>query len=42
LADCRRHTARCEEFYTWEKPGKPMFRAKEIKIISLFTLLPGL
>jgi hypothetical protein len=28
-----------EEFYTSEKPGKPVFRVKEIKIISLFTLL---
>ncbi|HXA44391.1 MAG TPA: PIN domain-containing protein [Candidatus Angelobacter sp.] len=28
-----------EEFYTSEKPGKPMFRVKEIKIFSLFTLL---
>jgi hypothetical protein len=28
-----------EEFYTSEKPGKPMFRVNEIKIISLFSLL---
>ena len=28
-----------EEFYTSEKPGKPMFRVNEIKVISLFTLL---
>lgn len=28
-----------EEFYTTEKPGKPMFRVKELKIISLFSLV---
>jgi hypothetical protein len=28
-----------EEFYTSEKPGKPMFRVKETKVISLFSLL---
>jgi predicted nucleic acid-binding protein len=28
-----------EEFYTSEKPGKPMFRVNEIRIISLFSLL---
>jgi hypothetical protein len=28
-----------EEFYTSEKPGKPMFRVKEVKVISLFSLL---
>jgi len=28
-----------EEFYTSEKPGKPMFRVKEIKVVSLFSLL---
>lgn len=28
-----------QEFYTSEKPGKPMFRVREIKIISLFALL---
>ena len=28
-----------EEFYTSEKPGKPMFRVKELKVISLFSLL---
>ena len=28
-----------EEFYTSEKPGKPMFRVKEIKVISLFSLV---
>lgn len=27
------------EFYTTEKPGKPMFRVREIKVISLFSLL---
>ena len=27
-----------EEFYTSEKPGKPMFRVKEMKIISLHSL----
>src|SRR5438132_475460 len=27
-----------EEFYTSEKPGKPMFRVKEIKVVSLFSL----
>ena len=28
-----------EEFYTSEKPGKPMFRVREIKVVSLFSLL---
>ena len=28
-----------EEFYTSEKPGKPMFRVREVKVISLFSLL---
>jgi predicted nucleic acid-binding protein len=28
-----------EEFYTSEKPGKPMFRVSEIRVISLFSLL---
>jgi hypothetical protein len=28
-----------EEFYTSEKPGKPMFRVNEIRIVSLFSLL---
>ena len=28
-----------EEFYTSEKPGKPMFRVSEIKIVSLHSLL---
>lgn len=28
-----------EEFYTSEKPGKPMFRVNEIRVISLFSLL---
>jgi hypothetical protein len=28
-----------EEFYTSEKPGKPMFRVKELKLVSLFSLL---
>ena len=27
-----------EEFYTSEKPGKPMFRVKELKIISLHSI----
>ena len=27
-----------EEFYTSEKPGKPMFRVKELKLISLHSL----
>ena len=26
------------EFYTSERPGKPMFRVKELKVISLHTL----
>jgi predicted nucleic acid-binding protein len=26
------------EFFTSEKPGKPMFRLKEIKVISLYSL----
>ena len=30
--------SRAEEFYTSEKPGKPMFRVKELKIISLHSL----
>jgi predicted nucleic acid-binding protein len=30
---------RVEEFYTSERPGRPMFRVKEIKVISLFSLL---
>lgn len=28
-----------DEFYTSEKPGKPMFRVREIRVISLFSLL---
>jgi hypothetical protein len=24
-----------DEFYTFEKPTKPMFRTKEVKVISL-------
>lgn len=27
------------EFYTSEKPSKPMFRVRELKVISLFSLL---
>jgi hypothetical protein len=27
-----------EEFYTSEKPGKPMFRVREVKVVSLFSL----
>ncbi len=30
--------AGAEEFYTCEKPGKPMFRVKELKVISLHSL----
>ena len=30
---------RVEEFYTSEKPGKPMFRVKEIRVVSLYSLL---
>jgi len=29
---------RAEEFYTSEKPGKPMFRVRELKVISLHSL----
>jgi len=28
-----------EEFYTSEKPSRPMFRVKEVKVVSLFSLL---
>jgi len=28
-----------EEFYTSEKPGKPLFRVKELRVVSLFSLL---
>jgi predicted nucleic acid-binding protein len=28
-----------EEFYTSEKPGKPLFRVNDIRVISLFSLL---
>ena len=28
-----------EEFYTSEKPGKPLFRVNEVRVISLFSLL---
>jgi hypothetical protein len=28
-----------EEFYTSEKPGKPMFRVNELRVVSLFSLL---
>jgi predicted nucleic acid-binding protein len=27
-----------EEFYTSERPGKPMFRVNEVRVISLFSL----
>ena len=37
LAAALRH--RVAEFYTSERPGKPMFRVKELKVISLFSLL---
>jgi len=30
-----------QEFYTSEKPPKPMFRVQEIKVISLHTLIHG-
>ena len=30
--------AGAEEFYTSEKPGKPLFRVKELKVISLHSL----
>ena len=28
-----------EEFYTSEKPGKPLFRVNELRVVSLFSLL---
>ena len=28
-----------DEFYTSEKPGKPLFRVNEIRVVSLFSLL---
>jgi predicted nucleic acid-binding protein len=28
-----------EQFYTSEKPGKPLFRVQEISVISLFSFL---
>jgi hypothetical protein len=37
LAAALRHNV--AEFYTSERPGKPMFRVKELKVISLFSLL---
>ena len=37
LAAALRHSV--TEFYTSERPGKPMFRVKELKVISLFSLL---
>jgi predicted nucleic acid-binding protein len=37
LAAALRH--RVAEFYTSERPGKPMFRVRELKVISLFSLL---
>jgi predicted nucleic acid-binding protein len=37
LAAALRHSV--AEFYTSERPGKPVFRLKELKIISLFSLL---
>ena len=36
LAAAVRHNV--AEFYTSERPGKPMFRVKELKVISLFSL----
>jgi predicted nucleic acid-binding protein len=30
-----------EEFYTSERPGKPLFRVKEIRLISLHALPPS-
>ncbi len=32
--------ARADEFISGEKPGKPMFRVREIKAESLWTVLP--
>lgn len=29
---------KADEFYTTEKPGKAMFRVKEIKVVSLYSL----
>jgi predicted nucleic acid-binding protein len=37
LAAALRHSV--AEFYTSERPGKPMFRVKELKVISLFSML---
>jgi hypothetical protein len=37
LAAALRHSV--AEFFTSERPGKPMFRVKELKVISLFSLL---
>jgi predicted nucleic acid-binding protein len=37
LAAALRHNG--AEFYTSERPGKSLFRVKELKIISLFSLL---
>ena len=37
LAAALRHSV--AEFYTSERPGKPMFRVKELQVISLFSLL---
>jgi predicted nucleic acid-binding protein len=37
VAAALRH--RVAEFYTSQRPGKPMFRVKELKVISLFSLL---
>lgn len=31
----------CAEFHTSEKPGKPMFRVKEIKVVSLHEVAAG-
>jgi predicted nucleic acid-binding protein len=39
IATALRH--KVEEFYTSEKPGKPMFRVKDVKVISLHSLLAG-
>ena len=36
VAAAIRHGAR--EFYTSERPGKPLFRVKELKVVSLHSL----
>jgi hypothetical protein len=29
---------KADEFFTAEKPGKAMFRVKEVKVVSLYSL----